>query len=395
MKNRIVNLAGLCTLLFVMAACGSGENYATPTPTEAVEVTVMPTAVPTVTPTPTPTFTPTPTPRVQDTYEPGTVTEDKFTSKWMNLRFTRQKGFTLGTEEGLEMYVRCVDGTRLEVYTELLPEEHMEMQEVDYLTVLEENLNQNGYTVINEPNIIQGLIGEEYFYGVDFTVEDKNGQMSFASFALRKKEARMIILSSSYPYSQSAVKSYNNMLRSFGAYYSNPITLPEEELALVVFDGGTFTENCYENEWLNLRITAPEGATLAKRDYPILDTVCGDIEWETGRLPYIQYSIEYVDNRIADEHLMETVNYFNSQISGHEEGWVYVINEQIRTEMLGGQEYKVMTAVLSRPELPDRVDEYYCRVQDKYGILIIFEYNKESEEQIGQIKEVKSLITEY
>jgi hypothetical protein len=358
-----------------------------------VETTATPTAVPTVTPTPTPTFTPTPTPGVQDTYEPGTVTEDKFTSKWMNLRFTRQKGFELGTEEGLEMYVQSIDGARMEVYTVLLPEEYLEMQEVDYLTVLEEELNKNGFTVTNEPDIIQGLVGKEYFAGVDFLVEDKNGQMSFASFALRKKEARMIILSSSYPYSQSAVKSYNNMLRSFGAYYSNPITLPEEELALVAFDGGVFTENCYENEWLNLRITAPEGTTLAKKDYPVWDSVFGKIEWEAGRLPYIQYWIEYVGNRTTEECLMESVNSINSQISGYEEGWVYVIDEQIRTELLGGQEYKVMTAVLSRPERPDRVDEYYCRVQDGYSVFINFQY--ESEEQREHIKEAKSLLTEY
>jgi len=392
MKNRIVNLVGVCALAIAMIACGNKENNVTPTPTEAVEFTATPTVAPTVTPTPTPEPTVTPTPKVKDTYEPGTVTEDKFTSKWMNLRFTRQKGFELGTEDGLEMYAQCIDGARMEIYTELLPEEYLEMQEVDYLTVLEEELKQNGFTVVNKPDIIQGLIGKEYFAGVDFVVEDENGQMSFASFALKKKESRMIIISSTFPYSESAVKSYNNMLRSFGAYYSNPITLPEEELALVSFDSGLFTENCYENKWVNLRITAPERAKLAKNDYPVLDSVYGEIEWEDGRLPYIQYGIDYADNRTTDEYLIEQVNYFNSQISGHEEGWVYVIDEQIKTELLGGQEYKVMTAVLSRPELPDRVDEYYCRVQDKYGIFIMFEYNKESEEQI---KEAKSLFTEY
>ena len=397
MKNKLKVMQGVIILAMFMTACGSGVSNTVLPPTEAVEATtapqetLAPTVQPTATPTPEPTATP--TPKVKDTYKQGTLTEDSFTSEWMNLRFTCQKGFELGTAEEIEMYAQCVDGARVEVYTELIPEEYMEMQEVDYLVVLVERLEDSGIKIVGESSVIQGRIGGNYFYGVEIATADEAGKTTFVNFAIRKKEARMIVILSTYPQSTSAYYSYMNLLNSFGGYLSEPVILPEEQLATGAFDAGVFTENGYENEWLNLRITTPEGATLKKEDYPVLDTTYGEIEWESEKLPYITYGIEFAKKRTADAYLTELTDFYKTDLSKEQYvEYVYTVDEQIKTELLGGQEYMVMTAVLSRPERADRYEEYYCRVQDNYIIYFHFLYEEELREQI---EEAKSLITEY
>ena len=114
--------------------------------------------------------TPTPEPKIKDTYQPGTVTTDSFTSEWMNLSFTRQKGFELGTEDGLEMYARCVDGARVEVYTEPVPEEYMDLSDLDYLSVLMDKLLDADYKILDQSKDFGGNIGTEYYAGINLKV---------------------------------------------------------------------------------------------------------------------------------------------------------------------------------------------------------------------------------
>ena len=241
-------------MTLAMAACGSKENDAVPTPTDAAEATVPPTAEPTSTPKPTATSTPkptaTPTPKVKDTYKPGTVTEDSFTSEWMDLRFTRQAGLLLGTGEGIEMYAQCVDGARVEVYTEPVPEEYRDMSDLDYLSVLMDKLLDADYKILDQSKDFGGNIGTEYYAGINLKVSDDAGKISYRYYVIRKKEAKMVIISLTCPNSDESVNSMFNLLKCFSGYHSEPVILPEGSFGSNIFQAGAFTENGYENEWL-------------------------------------------------------------------------------------------------------------------------------------------------
>lgn len=326
---------------------------------------------------------------VKDTYEPGVITELGYASKWCNIRFTTQTGVDFGTQDGLEMYAQCVDGARVEVYTELLPEEYLEISETDYLGMLMDELKDEMKSV-EESGINTVAVGGDEYIAVSVMIEDIDGRKERAAYYVRKKESRMIILAATCPVAKGADKSTSNLLTCFGGYNSAPVYVPEDRWVHTSFEEGSFTETGYENEWLNLRITLPEGATLTKYDSELLDSIGVGIEWENS-LPFIGCMIEYAYDQTAEEYLAASVEHYKS-LSLKEEGYVYSVDEQMKTELLGGQEYKVMKMILSRPGRADRQEEYYCRVQDNYIVYFEFLYEKDSEEII---KEAKSLITTY
>jgi len=403
MKHKL-NMVFVAFMLTVfMAACGNGVANTVLPPTEAVEATttpqetlaptVQPTATETPTPEPTATEAPEPTeiPVVKDTYEYGVITEIGYASTWCDLRFTTQPGMDFGTQEGLEMYAQCVDGARVEIRTDVLPEEYLELSETDYLGVLVDELlkgaGNSSETMLN----IGAIFGNEYTVG-SVWIEDADGRGWDYDFFLRKKESRMIVVTLKVPsVSRGGYRSAENLIYCIGNYDSDPVYLPEERWSHLNFEPGTFTENGYENEWLNLRITVPEGATLLKYDSVMQDAIGTGIEWETNGLPFIGYFIEYSNNKTAEECINDSVEHYKS-VSLEYDGWVYSDDGPMKTELLGGQEYIVKKMILSRPDRADRYEEYYCRIQDNYIVYFEFLYEDESREQI---EEAKSLITEY
>ncbi len=393
MKHKL-NMVFVAFMLTVfMTACGSEVSNTVLPPTEAVEATATKTPTPeptaTETPTPEPTVTPTEAPKIKDSYEYGVITELGYASKWCDLRFTTQPGMDFGTQDGLEMYAECADGARLEICTELLPEEYLEISESDYLGLLVDEL-LNGVTSFVEPELnMVTLNGAVYTIG-SVWMEDADGRAWDYDYFVRKKESRMIIITLTVPaVTKGVYRSAGNLLNCLGGYDSEPRYLPEEWWAHTAFEAGTFTENGYENEWLNLRFTLPD-ATLTKIDSYFIDMIVAEIEWET-KFPYVQFVVEFANDMTAEGYLTDLVEYYKT---GWEEeyGCVFSVDEQMKTELLGGQEYKVMNAILSRPERADRYEEYYCRVQDNYVVCFQVLYEADSEEKA---KEVMNCFTTY
>lgn len=383
MKTKIVSLAGICVLLLAIAACGGKESSTTPTPTKAVETTATPTAVPTVTPTPTPTFTPTPTPEVQDTYEPGTVTEDSFTSEWMDIRFTRQEGLELGTGDGIEMYAQSADGARVEVYTEPVPVAYLDMPELDYLSVLMDNLMDADYKILDQTQDFGGTIGKEYYAGIAMKIENVAGQKLYVHYVIRKKEARMIIIALTSPNSEQSYNSMYNLLRCFNGYHSDPMILPEGSFGDNVFQAGVFTENGYENEWMNLRITLPEEAILAKWDTVSDDSV--GFEMYISEAAIVQFNIFYFggQNITTEEYLLQLVNYMRTQrvdVLEGTEGYSVFLSEVAETVELGGQEYSMCFIDITTPEGDIMCIDLYGRLQDNYMVYLAAMHENGSEE---------------
>lgn len=404
MKNKLKVMQGVFILAMFMTACGSGVSNTGLPPTKVVEITTAPqeTLAPTVEPTATETPTPEPTVTeaqesteasdVKDTYEYGVITEIGYASKWCNVRFTTQPGIDFGTQDNLEMYAQCADGARLEIYTELLPEEYLELSETDYLGMVIDELN-NTMNFVEMGGIYTCRLGGDVYTTATVRLKDTDGLTKRKDYFVRRKESRMIIFTATCPMANGANATMTNILNCLGGYNSEPKYLPDGSFAQTAFSAGIFTENSYENEWLNLRIIASEGATLTKVDWAVLDTTYGEIEWESEKLPYIEYGIEFAKNRTADVYLTDLMDFFKAELTKEEYAeYVLTVDEQVKTELLGGQEYKVMTAILSRPERADRYEEYYCRVQDNYIVYFEFLYEDESREQI---EEAKSLITEY
>lgn len=390
MKHKLNAVFVAFMLTLFMAACGSEVSNTVLPPTEAVEATATPTPEPTATeiPTPEPTVTPTKVSKIKDSYEYGVITELGYASEWCNLRFTTQPGLEFGTQEGLEMYAECVDGARLEIRTELLPEEYLEISESDYLGLLVDEL-LDGAGNFSEP-VLNTLTNADRYTVGSVWLEDADGLAWDYDFFIRKKESRMIVVTLRVPaVARGVYKSAGNLINCLNRYDSSPIYLPEEQWAHTAFEAGTFTENGYENEWLNLRFTLPD-ATLTEIDSHFIDMIVAEIEWET-RFPYVQFVVEFANDMPAEEYLADLIEYYKT---GWEEeyGYVFSVDEQVKTELLGGQDYKVMTAILSRPERADRYEEYYCRVQDNYVVCFQVLYEADSEEKA---KEVMNCFTTY
>ena len=429
MKKKLVTMAVLCAMSVLLVACGS-KKEAEPTPTTAPTWTATPTPEPTATSTPTPeptatstptpeptvTSTPTPTPAPTDTYAKGMVTENGFESEWMNLRFTKQKDVIMATQAELdelmrqgaemmygetaelnllysklttvtEMMAQYASGANIIIQTELLPGDKANMTEMDYLSAVVAMMQNNagGLQVTTDGVVYAWEIGGEVYNGLCLTVDYGNGISVAQDYIVRKKESRMIVIAISYAAGievseADAVK----LLKVLGSYDSEPVVLSEEEAVTPTdnpqtsgtFDLGVVTENGYENEWLNMRFTAPEGVTI--EDYRTNENIEIDATWEAG-VPVVQLVVEQVD--------MDVDSYLNiltvTLESMAEQGMVYTIDEERYTVEIGGHEYTDLAMSVETGNGVTVFQDYCVRAQDGCIVAIIFTYAEGFDEELS------------
>jgi len=398
MKNKFCRgfLLGVSVLLVSFTACRWKKTDMVPIKEPETEITQ--TDAPTITEATEPTVTPTPdeaeVPTVEDTYMESIVTDEFFSNEWMNLRFTSQPGFEFGTRDGVEMYARYGNEAMVEVYTEVLTEEEQKLTEEEYVQLLIGKL-LNDFE--NAKLLQQSETGSLSVNGDGFTwiwsmIDDGNGRIFYRDYIVRKKEVRMIVITMERAYSGASLQATTNLISCFGAYDNPPVYLPEEWLEPNPFERGSFTGNGYENKWLNLRISLPENVILTDLGSDMADSVYAEMEWETS-LPYVQFMVTYAYNKTAEQLLNERMEQLQAEaLAFQEEGMVFTVNEENKTDLFAGEEYVVRTSSLTRPENEERYQEYYCRVQDNYIVYFHFFYKKDCEEQIN---EFKKLITTY
>ena len=432
MRNKLKLLVSLGMLLMLLAACGgkqgtevptatpdptatpTPEPTATSTPTPEPTATSTPTPEPTATPTPEPTATPTPTPtpepQIEDTYVKGTVTEEGFASEWMNLRFTCQAGVSLSTQEELdevmrqgaalmygenaeamlnyaelttvkEMMAQSMDGANILVQIERLPILYLSISTEEYLATLVQTLQNSEMIseVVTGENFYIGEIGGEEYIGVSVGLDYGFGQMVYQDYLARKKEGRMIVISVTY--TDATVESAKNLLLSLGAYDSEPIYLPDVTVTPTAFQAGVLTENGYENEWLNMRVTLPEGVTATEENTG--NTISLEFAWAYG-VPVVQIVVEPVteEGETAESHIEMMKNAFS--LLGGLQGLTYSFDENLYTAEIGGQEY---LDLYMEAETADGVvvcQDYCVRIQDGYSVSIIFSYADGFEEELSE-----------
>lgn len=345
MKKKFITIITVCVMAMALVACGGKEEAVAPTPTTFVtptevvtpttEPTVTATSAPTVeptttsTPTPEPTATSTPTPspeptatstpspdptaipvpEITDTYEKGVLTETGFESEWLNLRFTLQKGMMMQSQEKLdetmrqneglmegdildyseisfvkEMTVCYNSGANVSVYSKPLAEPYSDVSEKEYIDfttlslqnmeeVLEVNTDESIYTV--------EFCGEAYT-GLGYAIDYGVGEIYYQDLLVRKKGDRMISIIVTYK--DYSVEDAENLMKSFGAYNSEPVVLPEPTTVpeptptatpipevVTTYEKGVLTETGFESEWMNLRFTKPEGIIMVSQEE--LDTM--------------------------------------------------------------------------------------------------------------------------
>ncbi|MBR6642434.1 MAG: hypothetical protein IKL28_02090 [Lachnospiraceae bacterium] len=400
MRKKRDSLFFVCLLVIIMAACKNGAEKTVLSPTDAAEATAVPqemltpapesaslstpTSTPTLTPTPSPVPTATPTPKVKDTYKPGTLTDDSFSSEWMDLRFTNQPGLLFGTEEGIEMYAQSMYGARVEVYTELIPEEDLDMQDVYYLSLMMDNLLDEDYKIFDQSSDFSSNIGNEHYAGIIMTVADAAGNLSYKGYVVRKKEARMIILSISCPISEVAYNSMVNIVNCFNGYHSEPVVLPEGTFGNNVFQEGVFTENRYENEWINLRITLPEEGILTKNETASVDSVYFDAY--INEVACANFYIFYFGRMqmTTGEYLLQSINSALAQEQFENmmaQGYTANFSKEVEISELGGQEYEKVFLEITDPNGTVGCVELYAKLQDNYMVFVTMTYEKGSGER--------------
>lgn len=431
-KLRLLLAVGMLAMLF--AACGNagGEEIPTPTmepvsvPTSEPTATSTPTPEPTATSTPTPTpeptatstptpeptatFTPTPTPELLgNTYKKGTVTVDGFVSEWMNLRFTCQPGVTMSTQEELdevmrqgaalmygdsadavldyaalttvtEMMAKYANGANVIIQTEQLPVLYLSLSEQEYLSILVQNLKNSAAQpeVVTGENFYTMDFGGEQYTGISLGVDYGFGQMVYQEYIVRKKESRMIVMALTY--TDVSVEHAKNLLASFGAFDSEPVYLPEIAEVPTSLQPGTITETGYENEWLNMRFTLPEGVSVT--DEGTADTLSISFSWTLG-VPVVQILAESVteEGETAESHLAMMKEAF--QWLGDLQGLTYTFDENLYVVEIGGQEYLDLSMKAETADGEVILQEYCVRIQDGYYVAIVFSYTEGFEEELS------------
>ncbi|MBO5176075.1 MAG: hypothetical protein J6C07_01350 [Lachnospiraceae bacterium] len=438
MKKILKVLLGVFLLACLMTACGSKSSEETPTPTveptatstptpeptatPTPEPTATPTPEPTATPTPEPTATPTPTPEptatptpeplIEDTYAKGTVTEEGFASEWMNLRFTCQPGVIMKTQDELdelmrqnavlmygekaeemlnytalttvtEMMAQYADGANVIVQTERLPLLYLSMSVESYLATVVENLRNSATkpTVETAENFYIGQIGGEEYIGLSVAVDYGIGQKVYQDYIARKKESRMIVICITY--TEASEKNAENLILSFGAYDSEPVYLPEIELepTATVFQAGIVTETGYENEWLNMRVTLPEGVNVVNESTATALSL--EFAWPYG-VPVVQLLAEPVteEDETAESHIAMMKEAF--VWLGELQGLTYSFDENLYTVEIGGQEYLDLYMEATTADGIVVYQDYCVRIQDGYYIAIIFSYAEGFDEELAK-----------
>jgi len=390
MKKKQGIIFCVVAIALLLTACGSKEVFVLE---EELQSTLTLTVIPTVT------TAPTPLEAVQeesgseekDTYIKGVLTEDGFSSEWMNLRFTCQPGFIMGAQDGQEMFVQSVDGAQIVVQTKPLQGEYARMQEVIYIGRLTDDLrNSAGEPEVTVEELYETKIGGEDYIGTWVRADYEDGHTVWHEYIVRKKESRMIDIE--LIYTDESVKGIDNLMKCFGSYDSEPIYLSEEALAPSVFESGVVTENGYENEWLNLRITLPEGVTMTKQDMGPSETIFMNIEWKSGNL-MAQFTVDNTPGMTTKEYLNSFLEYMKNAIASTENGQgIEIIQEdELQVAQLGGQEYlKLHLSMKKQDELVHY--DYYSRMQDDYAVSVVIAYKDDLE---AEAKEVLNFFSTY
>ena len=390
---------------------------ATPAPTEepqapatpAPTATTAPTEVPQATPTPEPTATTVPT-EVADTYEKGIINDSGFESRWANLRFTAQHDVTMASQTELdlvmqqgaellygenadlgllyaklttvtEMMAQSKNGANVIVQVERLTTEYTDISEKEYLDYLISGIKNNAaeITITTDDETYTVEIGGETYTGLGVEMDYGFGIAVSQEYMVRKKENRMIVLAVSY--TADTMEEAQNLIRSFGAYASEPIVLytptptPEVSNSNEGASSGKLVENVYVNSWLGLCFTAPEDATILNESADNLVTL--EVTWPEG-MPVVQLMTEKAlyEGMTAEEYL-DIIRMSLEDISG----MMYIFDEEYYPLEIGGQEY--LDLVTSVDYMGIALYQDYCvRELDGYMVTIIFTYMEGYEQEV-------------
>lgn len=357
-----------------------------------------------------PVVLPEPTP-IPDTYEVGVLTENSYESEWINLRFTATEGVTMATRKEIEdmlplgalvMYGETSDedlekltktleiemlaeyegGGNVLVQTEALPAGYEYVSETNYANSMIYNLNNAAnltYTVDSELYTIE--LGGETYIGFSSMAEGANGQVVYQEYLLRKKETRMISIVISYD--EDTMESAQYLVSLFGSYDSEPTVEPKETSGETedLFQAGVVTEAGYENEWLGLKVTLPEGVTSL--DESVEKEISLEWTWAYG-IPIVQLMVEKADEEetSAEAHLELMKEAFLTL--GQMKGMNYAFDETLYTLEIGGQEYLDLFMEIETDDGVVVYQDYCARVQDGYVVAVIFSYAEGFETELKE-----------
>ncbi len=419
MKKRITMIAA-CVMVMLLAACGSSKGAEVPTPTLEPTATSTPTPEPTATstptpeptatstPTPEPTATSTPTPEptatpipaLADTYEKGSITENGFESKWIDLRFTAQADMHMLTQEELdaamkqgadilykddaeaildyagmttvtEMMAQTADGANVIVQVERLPLLYAAMTEEEYLSTMLANLQAVTSEITTGENYYTLELGDETYLGISTGADYNTGVIVYQEFLVRKKEGRMISVVVSY--TDYSVESAKNFLQVFGAYDSEPIILEMPEVTPSVtegnFDAGIWNGSVYENQWLGFKFTVPEGAECTTSN--VGNTISIDATWEQG-LPIVQIMVDTAEGMTAEEYA-DALKLALSAMT--DTGITYTYDETLYMTEIAGQQY-IDLATTAETVGISMYQDYLLRELDGYMVIVAITYTE-------------------
>lgn len=462
MKKKFVTLAVTCVIAVMLAACGSGDSGVVPTPTTAEKPTEAPSPEPTATstpspeptatstPTPEPTATSTPTPEptaapvpgATDTYVKGTVTETGFESEWLNLRFTAQTGMTMLSQDELdavmkqgmelaygentealldyasmttvtEMMAQYANGTNVVVQVEKLPRVYSDLTEEEYLNIVINNLKNSAaiLELSTDETFYTVEIGGETYVGIGTAADYGVGQLVCQEFLVRKKESRMISITTSC--TEYTTEYADRLLSCIGSYDSEPVILPEPTPVPDTYVIGTLTENSFASEWINLRFTATENVTMITREEMAAmpetgaELVFGDdaesrleaakqtlvfemmAQHKEGSNTLVQVEIlpegyEYVTE---EAYIALTMLDLDNAVNVE-----YVYSEELYTVELGGETYTGFSAACDYGTGEYVYQEYLVRKKENRMITVILTY---AEDTVANAQHLLSLYSAY
>lgn len=431
MKKKLMMLVSVSMLAMLLAACGSAEDVATPTPTVAptAEATFTPSPEPTATSTPTPTPTPeptaTPVPRVEGSYVKGVLTDTGFESEWMNLRFTLQTGMSMQTQEEMdaamsqgfealygetinyaeinnvmEMRAYYMSGANVSIQVERLPVPYSNMSEEDYLTISVDNLRELEVVqeLVTDDTTYTVEIGGEQYTGLGIAVDYGTG-IYYQELMVRKIENRIITVALTYK--ESTAEDAERLMNSFGAYDSEPIVLPTPTPIPETYEIGVLTENSFESEWLNLRFTATEEVNMATREDIENLLPLGALAMYGG---LTDEELEEVTKTLVMEMLAEHKDGSNVLVqtealpAGYEfisandyalsmmynlqnaVNLTYTVDEELYTIELGGETYIGFSSMVEAGTVVVSHQEYLLRKKENRMISIVISYGEDTME---------------
>ena len=433
MKKKLMMLVSVSLLMLLLVACGGEKGGEIPTPTVEPTATSTPTPTPeptatstptptpeptaTSTPTPTPeptaTSTPTPAPEEQDTYAKGTITETGFESEWLNLRFTLQEDMYMRTQAELdalmqqsanlmygdeagekldyaklttvtEMMAQCINGANVIVQVESLPLLYSAMTVEQYLAVVVDNLkNSNaGWDVQTGENFYFVEIGGEKYIGLSAMVDYGGGAYVGQEYLARKIGNRVASIVISY--GDGAMENAKRLVACFGGFDSDPVYLPAQTETPGVeptkapaegsteFSEGVTTDSGYENEWMNLRFTTPEGAILIPEETG--DGILMYAEWPDG-VPVVQIIVEQTEGAMTE------VDFLNQLVTTFDSSYIY--DENLYLVPLGGQEFTDLKVAVPVAEDAYVYQEFCVKAKGEYMLAVIFTYAEGYEAEIA------------